>query len=94
MAGNEHVWHLYVVRVLGRDAVLRRLNERGIGAAIHYPVPIHLHRAFSYLGYQRGDFPVTEAAARQILSLPLFPGISSHQQELVADELISAVAGC
>jgi dTDP-4-amino-4,6-dideoxygalactose transaminase len=67
--------------------VLRKLKEAGISAAVHYPWPIHLHGAFQHLGYQRGHFPVAEAVAEQILSLPLFPEITVEQQAFVASEL-------
>ena len=87
LAGNEHVWHLYVVRVARRDDVLRRLNAAGIGAGIHYPVPVHLQGAFAGLGHRRGDFPVAEAAADEILSLPLYPHITAAQQERVVEAL-------
>lgn len=89
-AGNEDVWHLYVVRVPDRDDVLSRLAEAGIGAGIHYPVPVHLQPAFSGLG-RPGDFPVSEQAAREILSLPMFPGITTEQQERVVHELRRAL---
>ena len=85
--GNEHVWHLYVVRVPRRDHTLAALHEAGIGAGIHYPTPLHLAGAFEHLGYQRGDFPRAEEAADEILSLPLFPGIEAEQQERVVAEL-------
>jgi dTDP-4-amino-4,6-dideoxygalactose transaminase len=91
LARNEHVWHLYVVRVPRRDEVLNRLQEAGIGAGIHYPIPIHLQGAFRYLGHQRGDFPVAEKASREILSLPIYPGITPEQQERVVDELRKAL---
>ncbi len=87
LAGNEPVWHLYVVRVPQRDRVLKQLREGGIGAAIHYPTPLHLQGALGSLGHRRGDFPEAERAAREVLSLPLFPGISAAQQERVADVL-------
>ena len=93
MPGNRHAWHLYVVQVDERDRVLAALNAAGIGAGIHYPVPVHLHGAFAGLGHARGDFPVAEAAAGRILSLPLYPGITAAQQERVADTLRKAV-GC
>ncbi len=89
--GNKHVWHLYVVRVPNRDEVLARLHADGIGAGIHYPIPIHLQGAFAYLGHRPGDFPVTEAAARTILSLPIFPGITVEQQEAVVGALCRAL---
>jgi dTDP-4-amino-4,6-dideoxygalactose transaminase len=89
--GNRHVWHLYVVRVADRDGVLAELLSAGVGAGIHYPTPVHLTGAFAGLG-ERGEFPVAERAATEILSLPLFPGISREQQERVADVLRAAVA--
>jgi dTDP-4-amino-4,6-dideoxygalactose transaminase len=92
-AGNEHVWHLYVVRVGQRDQVLAKLRAAGIGAGVHYPVPVHLQPAFRWLGYQPGDFPVAEAAAAEVLSLPLFPGITTAQQEQVVTELERALHG-
>ena len=91
LPGNEHVWHLYVVRVPNRDQVLKELQAGGIGAGIHYPVPIHLTPAFAGLGYPEGSFPVTEQAAGQLLSLPLFAEISAAQQARVADALKSAL---
>ncbi|WP_243753861.1 DegT/DnrJ/EryC1/StrS family aminotransferase [Labedaea rhizosphaerae] len=86
--GNEPVWHLYVVRVPDRDAVLAALHEAGIGAGIHYPVPVHRTGAFAGLG---GSFPVAERLAGEILSLPLFPEITAAQQERVVDVLSNAV---
>ncbi|MPQ99434.1 aminotransferase class I/II-fold pyridoxal phosphate-dependent enzyme [Modestobacter sp. I12A-02628] len=91
-AGNEHVWHLYVVRVAQRDAVLAELNAAGIGAGIHYPVPVHHTGGLADAGYAHADFPVTVRAAGEILSLPLFPGITVAQQERVAEALTAAVA--
>lgn len=91
LAGNEHVWHLYVVRVPGRDDVLRSLHEAGIGAGIHYPVPVHLQGAFAQLGKGPGSFPVTEQAASQILSLPMYAEITADQQQQVVDALRKAL---
>jgi dTDP-4-amino-4,6-dideoxygalactose transaminase len=91
LEGNEHAWHLYVIRVDRRDEVLRRLNENGVGAGIHYPVPVHLQPAFRSLGHAAGSFPVTERSADQILSLPMYPGITAAQQERVAEVLAHAV---
>lgn len=89
--GNTHVWHLYTLRVADRDTVLARLQEAGIGAGVHYPRPVHEHPAFAPLGYPSGSFPVAEEAARTLLSLPLFPGITVEQQERVADALVKAL---
>ncbi|WTW97076.1 DegT/DnrJ/EryC1/StrS family aminotransferase [Streptomycetaceae bacterium NBC_01309] len=90
--GNVHVWHLYAVRVPRRDEVLAELNEAGIGAGIHYPVPVHLQPAFRELGHAPGDFPVAERAAGEILTLPLFPQITEEQQVRVAEALGKALA--
>jgi dTDP-4-amino-4,6-dideoxygalactose transaminase len=91
LPGNEHVFHLYVIRVPRRDEVLAHLGQAGIGAGVHYPVPIHRQGAFASLGYRPGAFPVAEAAAAEILSLPLYPQITAAQQERVVDELRKAL---
>jgi dTDP-4-amino-4,6-dideoxygalactose transaminase len=90
-AGNIDVWHLYVIRVADRDRVLAALNDAGIGAGIHYPVPVHLSGAYRGLGFGPGSFPVAERAAGAILSLPIFPHISEAQQQYVADQLRAAL---
>ncbi|MBV8993419.1 MAG: DegT/DnrJ/EryC1/StrS family aminotransferase [Pseudonocardiales bacterium] len=89
--GNEHVWHLYTIRVPDRDRVLKELHAAGIGAGIHYPVPIHLTPAFAGLGYPQGAFPVAERTAQELLSLPLFSEITAGQQERVVSVLIAAL---
>jgi len=91
MPGNGHVWHLYVVRVPDRDRILAELQAAGIGAAVHYPVPVHLLPASEVLGYRPGDFPHAEAAAAEMLSLPIYPGIRRDQVERVADTLRRAL---
>ena len=91
LTGNEHIWHLYVVRVPERDRVLSAMHDDGIGAGVHYPIPMHLQGALSFMDHKEGDFPATEAAAREMLSLPIFPGITPGQQELVVDSLHRAV---
>ena len=92
LPGNEHIWHLYVVRVPRRDEVLARLAAAGIGAGIHYPKPIHLQGAFRQLGHRAGEFPVAERTAGEILSLPLFAEISPEQQERVVAVLKQALS--
>jgi len=89
--GNEDVWHLYVVQVEERDHVLAALNGAGIGAGIHYPTPIHLTGAYADLGCGPGSFPVAEAAAARILSLPMYPHLAAEQQAQVAEALAAAV---
>ena len=92
LPGNEHVFHLFVVRVAeDRDGVVRRLAEAGVGAGVHYPVPIHLQGAFRHLGHATGDFPAAEKAAGEVLSLPMFPHITPVQQERVASALRAAL---
>lgn len=86
-AGNEDVWHLYVVRVPKRDAVLACLLDAGIGAALHYPTPWHLTDAYAHLGHGPGTAPVAEQAADEILSLPMHQSLTAEQQEAVADAL-------
>jgi dTDP-4-amino-4,6-dideoxygalactose transaminase len=90
--GNEHVWHIYCIRVANRDEVLARLNAAGVGAAIHYPVPVHLTGAFAGLGYGPGSFPNAERTAPELLSLPIFPQITPTQQEAVIEELAAALS--
>lgn len=90
--GNEHVWHLYVVTVPDRDAVVARLHDAGVMAGVHYPVPVHLQGAFAHLGHGAGDFTNTERAAERIVSLPMFPEITATQQERVAEALARAVS--
>ncbi|WP_413666215.1 DegT/DnrJ/EryC1/StrS family aminotransferase [Mucilaginibacter sp. Mucisp86] len=82
-SGAEHVYHLYVVRTSKRDALEKHLNNHGIGTGIHYPVPAHLQKAYSHLGYQKGDFPIAEELAETCLSLPLNPGMSDEEIEYV-----------
>ncbi len=89
--GNEHVWHLYVVRVPRRDDVLAHLNAAGVGAGIHYPVPVHLLPAFAGRGWGLGAFPTAELLAGEILSLPIYPGITPEQQERVVGHLAEAL---
>jgi dTDP-4-amino-4,6-dideoxygalactose transaminase len=88
---NEHVFHLYVVEVDERDRVLARLQEAGIEAGIHYPVPLHLQGALSSLANSIGDFPAAENAARRMISLPIFPGITALEQERVVAVLLKSL---
>jgi dTDP-4-amino-4,6-dideoxygalactose transaminase len=91
LSGNEHVWHLYVVRVPDRDRVLKELQAAGIGTGIHYPTPVHLTGAFGHLGYGEGAFPVAERRADELLSLPLYAEITADQQERVVSVLAEAL---
>jgi dTDP-4-amino-4,6-dideoxygalactose transaminase len=81
---RSHVYHLYVVRLRDRDKLQAYLQELGIATGIHYPIPIHLQEAFAHLGYHRGDFPVAEQCADQMLSLPMYPELTQGQIAFVA----------
>lgn len=85
------VWHLYVVRVNDRDRVLNELGQNGIGCGIHYPIPVHRQAAYASLGVGPGSLPVTERCAGEILSLPMFPGLTAGQIETVVHKLKSIV---
>lgn len=80
---RKHVYHLYVVRNEKRDELKRYLAEMGIETGVHYSIPLHLEKAFSYLGYKEGDFPKTEKYAREILSLPMYPELTEEEIEKV-----------
>ena len=84
---NGHVFHLFVIKCQGRDELQAFLQGKGIQTGIHYPVPIHLHPAYSFLGFRRGDFPVAESLSERILSLPMFPEITVEQVDYVVDAL-------
>jgi len=81
------VYHLYVVRTQCRDELLKHLSDSGVGVGIHYPIPVHLQVAYSTMGWKRGDFPVTEQAANEILSLPMYAGLTADQQKRVAETI-------
>jgi dTDP-4-amino-4,6-dideoxygalactose transaminase len=85
MKYSKSVYHLYVVRTESRDELQKHLTEAGIGTGIHYPIPIHLQKAYASMGWTEGDYPETEAAAKEILSLPMFGGLSENQLKLVTD---------
>lgn len=93
--GATHVWHLYVVRVppAVRDRLVDHLQAAGVQTGVHYPLPIHLTPAFRHLGHRLGDFPVSEELARSVLSLPLYPGLSTAQAERVVAVLGDGLAG-
>jgi dTDP-4-amino-4,6-dideoxygalactose transaminase len=85
------VHHLYVVLVDDRGRVRSALADAGVETGVHYPVPLHLTPAYRTLGYVKGDFPVAEAMALRVLSLPMFPEISEAQQEHVVERLAGAL---
>jgi len=88
---NYHIYHQFTVRHPKRDDLKAKLQERDIGSAVFYPGPLHLQKAYVSLGYRAGDFPEAEKAAREVLSLPIFPELSSTDREAVADAVRNAV---
>jgi dTDP-4-amino-4,6-dideoxygalactose transaminase len=89
---GRSIVHVYAVRVAQRDAVLQRMGELGIGCGIHYPVPVHLQKAYADLGHRAGDFPVSEACANSFLSLPMFPELTDAQIETVVAGLRASLS--
>ena len=86
----RHVWHVFTLRVTERERIAAELNAAGIATGIHYPIPVHLQPAYSDFGYKQGDFPNAEAAAREVLSLPLFPEMTAEQLETVVSAVKKA----
>jgi dTDP-4-amino-4,6-dideoxygalactose transaminase len=84
---NLHAFHIYAVRVQDRDGVLQRMAARGVNCAIHYPVPIHLQKAYSFLRLGPGSFPVAERCAQEFLSLPMYPELRPEQIKFVVEAL-------
>lgn len=89
---SKSVYHLYVVRTDSRDELQKHLTAAGIGTGIHYPVPVHLQKAYSAMGWKKGDFPKSESASGQILSLPMFAGLTLEEQKQVADSVAQYAA--
>ncbi len=81
----ESAYHLYVVRHPRRDELKKYLEANGVGCALHYPLPLHLQKCYADLGYKAGDFPVAEKAARECLSLPIFPELTEAQIQRVVE---------
>ena len=86
---STHVYHLYVIRTSKRDELQQYLNKNGIGTLIHYPIPVHLQKAYQYFGFKKGDFPITEEISDTCLSLPLWPGMQYSEVKLVATTIRS-----
>ncbi|CAD7766645.1 MAG: UDP-4-amino-4-deoxy-L-arabinose--oxoglutarate aminotransferase [Candidatus Argoarchaeum ethanivorans] len=83
----QSVYHLYVILVEDRDGLQKFLDSKGIATGLHYPLPLHLQKAYDHLGYSKGDFPVTEKIADRLLSLPMFPELTKDQIEYVVDAI-------
>jgi dTDP-4-amino-4,6-dideoxygalactose transaminase len=89
---SKAIYHLFVIRVADRERLKDSLGAAGIGTGIHYPIPLHLQKAYSTFRYKRGDFPVTERVASEILSLPMFPGLTKDMQVRVAEQTVECVS--
>ena len=90
--GARSVYHLYVIRVADRDALQKSLSKAKIGTAIHYPVPLHLQKAYQHLGYSNGNFPISEEVASQILSMPMFPQLRADHIHRVVREVSQSIS--
>lgn len=90
--GHRPVWHLYVIRVEDRDALREHLGRHGVSTGLHYPLPLHLQRAYTRLGCKIGDLPATERVSSEILSLPMYPGITRAQQERISSLILDYTA--
>lgn len=88
----RHVYHVYSIRTSQRDALQKKLTQQGIGTGIHYPIPVHLQAAYADLGYKRGDLPVTELEADRLLSLPMFPEMTSEKIEAVCRQICGVIS--
>jgi dTDP-4-amino-4,6-dideoxygalactose transaminase len=84
---TRSVYHLYVILVENRDELQKYLQEKGIATGLHYPLPLHLQKAYAHLGYKKGDFPVAESAAERLLSLPMYPELAAEQIEYVCTSI-------
>src|SRR5271165_4895204 len=88
---TKAVYHLYVIRTQDRQELQNHLKAAGIGTGIHYPIPLHLQKAYHTLGYKEGDFPASEKTAAEILSLPMYPGLGGDQQSRIAERVTNLV---
>jgi len=84
---NFHIYHQYVIRANERDRLQEFLKEKGVAIAIYYPLPLHLQKCFAYLDYREGDFPVSEKASREVLALPIFPELTTEQQDFIVSSI-------
>jgi dTDP-4-amino-4,6-dideoxygalactose transaminase len=86
-AKATHIFHQYVIRTRRRNELKALLDQHGVGSEIYYPVPLHLQPALQNLGYHAGDFPESERAAQEVLALPMYPHLTSHEQEIVVGRI-------
>ncbi len=91
---NQSIYNQYTIRIPGgrRDAVQKRLGELSVGSEVYYPLPLHMQECFAYLGRKKGDFPVSEQAALEVLSIPIYPELTGEQMQAVANALTQALS--
>lgn len=88
---NYHIYHQFTIKYAKRDALQKGLADNGVGSAVFYPAPLHIHDAYKMLGYKEGDFPISESVAKQVLSLPVFPELGIDNAKIVADTIRKVV---
>ena len=89
---SRAIYHLYVIRTAARDALQTHFSNEKIGTGLHYPVPVHIQNAYKDCGFKKGDFPITERIATEILSLPMFPQLTAEQQSSIAKTMTASLA--
>jgi dTDP-4-amino-4,6-dideoxygalactose transaminase len=88
---SVHVYHQYTIQTPLRDNIKKALTENSISSVIYYPIPLHLQEAFKYLGYSSGDFPESEAAAKEVLSLPIYPELEPQKVRMISEIILKTV---
>jgi dTDP-4-amino-4,6-dideoxygalactose transaminase len=89
--GAKHVYYMYVIRIQHRDSLMAYLKEQGIECGIHYPIPLHLQPAYASSGFKKGQFPVSEQLAQEIVSIPMYPELSNKQRQYIVDHITTYV---
>ena len=93
MPDRIHVYHQYTIRSIKKTAIKKTLEGNLISSVVYYPIPLHLQDAFKYLGHKKNDFPESETAANEVLSLPIYPELEREKVEFIADAVLNAIKG-
>ena len=91
--GNRHTYHQYVIRASRRDELQKFLADKGVTTRVYYPLSLHMQPCFAYLGYKKGDFPVSERLTEEVLALPMFPELTMDEQERTVDAIAGFYGG-